>query len=100
MFESEMEEARTSQAKIKDIDGEVMLEMVRFMYTGKVENIKDHAKDLLYAAEKYELKDLKKECLESLNLNLELDNVPQTLVLADRYNAKILINNCIGLLKM
>jgi speckle-type POZ protein len=99
MLESEMEEARTNEAKIDDIDGVVVMEMIRFMYTGEVQNMKDHVKELLYAAEKYELMELKKKCVESMSVYLNMKNVYETLTLADRFNADILLDNCVGLLK-
>jgi hypothetical protein len=100
MFESEMEEARTNEVKIDDIEGNIVLEMVRFIYTGEVENMKDHAKDLLYAAEKYELNVLKKKCVESLSVHLNMKNVFKTLILADHFNAENLLYDCVGFMNL
>lgn len=100
MFEAEMLEVSTNQLTITDIDGKVVLEMLRFMYNGNVENIDSVAKELLYAAEKYELYKLKRKCVDSLSLNLNMKNVFQTMSLADRYGSDILLRNCIGLVKM
>jgi speckle-type POZ protein len=85
---------------IEDIEGEVMLEMVRFLYTGEIENMKDHAKNLLYAAEKYKIDALKMKCVESLSQNLDSSNVLETLLLADRYNMEVLLGNCVGFIKI
>lgn len=100
MLNSGMEESQKGEVTIDDIEGNVVFEMVRFMYTGEVENVKDYVKDLLDAAEKYGIEKLKEKCLESLSLYLNMKNVAETLTLADRYNADILIQNCVGLIKM
>jgi speckle-type POZ protein len=95
-----MFQADTNQMTIEDIEGEVMLEMVRFLYTGEIENMKDHAKNLLYAAEKYKIDALKMKCVESLSQNLDSSNVLETLLLADRYNMEVLLGNCVGFIKI
>lgn len=86
--------------KIDDIEGEVVFKMIRYMYTGELENLKDHAKDLIYAAEKYEFVNLKNECLAYFSFNLNLNNVFETIALADRYNSQDLLENCIRFMKM
>lgn len=100
MFEAEMAEVYTNQLNITDIDGKVVTEMLRFMYHGKVENIHELAKDLLYAAEKYELNELKKKCIDSLSLHVNMKNVFNLLTLADRFKSDILLRNCIGFIKL
>jgi len=52
MFEHEMEERKHNRVAIMDVDHEVLREMLRFIYTGKVTNLEKMADDLLAAADK------------------------------------------------
>lgn len=82
-----------------DVDGNVVFELMRFLYTGKVENIDEIAKDLMTIAEKYELPDLIKKCAVSLSMNLNVENVIEILFLAHQLEEKVLLHNCIKFMK-
>ena len=75
MFTHDMEENRSSKVDIQDLDGETVHDMIVYVYSGKVEKIDDKATGLLSAAEKYDLKELKQMCEESLCTNINTDNV-------------------------
>jgi speckle-type POZ protein len=62
MFEHDMEEGQSNNVIITDIDNEVVFEMLRFIYTGKVNHREKMAFDLLAAADKYDLGRLKIMC--------------------------------------
>ena len=47
------------QVEVKDVDSEVMDQMLRFIYTGKAPELERMAADLLAAADKYALERLK-----------------------------------------
>nr|CAD7444393.1 unnamed protein product [Timema bartmani] len=87
MFEHEMEERKQNRVDIKDVEIEVMREMLRFIYTGKATNLEKMADDLLAAADKYALERLKVMCEEALCTNLSIDNAADTLILADLHSA-------------
>ena len=53
--------------QVKDVDSDVMADMLRFIYTGKAPNLETMAADLLAAADKYALDRLK------VKATLELD---------------------------
>ncbi|KAJ8669867.1 hypothetical protein QAD02_001126 [Eretmocerus hayati] len=59
MFEHDMTENEEGIVNIDDIDYDVMLEIVRYLYTGKIERIFHKTKELVVAADKYGLMDLK-----------------------------------------
>lgn len=87
--------------EINDLDPEVFKEMMRFVYTGKAPNLDKMADNLLAAADKYALERLKVMCEEALCSNLSVENVADTLVLADLHSAEQLkaqaidfINRC------
>ncbi|XP_059022735.1 speckle-type POZ protein-like isoform X3 [Mustela lutreola] len=101
MFEHEMEESKKNRVEINDVDPEVFKEMMRFIYTGKAPNLDKMADNLLAAADKYALERLKVMCEEALCCNLSVENVADTLVLADLHSAEQLkaqaidfINRC------
>lgn len=52
MFEHEMEERKQNRVAITDVDQEVLKEMLRYIYTGKSQNLEKMADDLLAAADK------------------------------------------------
>eukprot|EP00731_Ephydatia_muelleri_P032792 Em0024g336a len=96
MFEHEMEEIRKNRVEISDLDQEVMQEMLAYIYTGKAPNLKKMADSLLSAADKYALDRLKVMCEEALCANLNIENVSDTLVLADLHSATQFEAMCIN----
>ncbi|XP_059478653.1 speckle-type POZ protein B isoform X2 [Neocloeon triangulifer] len=87
MFEHEMEERKHNRVEIADVDHEVLREMLRFIYTGRATCLDKMADDLLAAADKYALDRLKVMCEEALCTNLSIENVADTLILADLHSA-------------
>jgi len=73
--------------EIEDIPQDVFKEMLSFLYTGNVTNLDQMAAELLRGADKYDLKRLKVMCEESLCSNLSVENVADTVILADLHSA-------------
>ncbi|XP_037808057.1 protein roadkill-like [Lucilia sericata] len=96
MFEHEMKEQTLNRVEITDIDGDILQEMLRFIYTGKVINIAEIAKFLLPAADKYAIESLKKFCEVMLNDKISIETAVETLILADRHSAQELKINAIA----
>lgn len=70
MFEHDMEEKKNSRVEVKDVEPEVMAELLRFIYTGKTAtNLDSMAAELLAAADKYALERLK------VRLDSQLGNI-------------------------
>jgi len=89
MFEHDMEEKKNSRVEVKDVEADVMAEMLRFIYTGKTATSLDTtAADLLAAADKYALDRLKVMCEEALCNGLTVENVSDVLILADLHSAE------------
>lgn len=88
MFEHDMEEAKHNRVEVKDVDSEVMDQMLRFIYTGKAPDLERMAAELLAAADKYALDRLKVMCEEALFNSLSVDNVSEVLILADLHSAE------------
>jgi hypothetical protein len=87
MFEHDMAEKKNSRVEVKDVEADVMAEMLRFIYTGRTVNVETMASDLLAAADKYALERLKVMCEEALCNGLTIDNVSEVLILADLHSA-------------
>ncbi|XP_008207032.1 speckle-type POZ protein B-like [Nasonia vitripennis] len=89
MFLHEMLERQENKVEVKDVDYDVFREMMRFMYTGKVNRLDSTmAYDLLIAADKYALDTLKNMTEKKLCDGLTDSSALEYLQLADRYGAK------------
>ena len=87
MIESPMAEGSSCRAEISDFTGDVVEEMVHFMYTGEAPNLQSMPQDLLTIADKYELNRLKNMCEKVLSSCLKVKNASATFVLAGQCNA-------------
>jgi hypothetical protein len=96
MLTIKMEEAETNVVKVDDFDSTTMRKLLRFIYCGEVQDLKENAKNLIYAAEKYEVNQLKEMCIEELAANVSEENVIETLAIADQVSGtEKLIQKCI-----
>ncbi|KAG8181744.1 hypothetical protein JTE90_028282 [Oedothorax gibbosus] len=81
MFKSKMTESQ-GVVDIVDIKAKVLKYVLKYIYSGKIDPMTDALTgDLLFAADKYQLHELKHACVSHLILNTTLDNVPRMLVL-------------------
>lgn len=87
MFTHDMEETRKSKVTIVDLDSDTVLDMIHYIYSGRVSGLDIKADRLLSAAEKYDLRELKSMCEAALCENITTDNVLDLLVLADLHGA-------------
>ncbi|KAI6231082.1 Speckle-type POZ protein A-like isoform X3 [Aphelenchoides besseyi] len=81
MFEHEFTEKKSNVVQIKDADEEVVEAMLRFVYSGKVENLNEVAERLLTLSDQYQLKGLTDMCMTALGNNLTLENIVKRLQL-------------------
>jgi len=91
MFQADMSEKHSKKVHIPDVRKEVFLEVLKFIYTGNVsseDSLKEHARDILAAANKYELDLLKKLCEAQLISALDASNCLDLLVLGDLHEAE------------
>ncbi|VDP11377.1 unnamed protein product [Soboliphyme baturini] len=72
---------------IKDMDFDVALEMINYMYCGRCDKIGELGADLLVAADKYSLPDLKLRCEKALISALNTENACDLLIMADTHSA-------------
>ena len=87
MFKLQTERRHNGPLIISDVDTDVMKEVLRFIYTGRAFSLDTMAEDLLVAANRYQLDNLKIVCQLELCKSLSVANAPKMLALADLYNA-------------
>ena len=95
MFQHGMAEAQNRRVEIEDMRPDVVASMLLWIYTGKLKDfssagIGNHSKfeeKLLFAADKYDLGNLKLSCENTLCEALDISNCTELLALADLYNA-------------
>ena len=58
-----------------DLSFEIVKEMLRFIYINKIENLHNIAHELIMAADKYGIEDLKSLCEKSLSDSVNIDNL-------------------------
>ena len=85
MFKSNMLEKQTRKVEVPDIRPEVVSDMLTFMYTGRTPNLDQLVEDLLTAADKYQLDQLKSVCVENLCKKIDVENCIGVLILGDNY---------------
>ena len=88
LFQSEgFTENNTNVVKIEDLDPSVVKEMLRFIYTDRVEKMDELAKELLVASDKYMIDSLKSLCQSYLVYTITVQNCSELLALADSHSA-------------
>ena len=88
MFSSEMEEFKTNELKVENVSIEVLMELIRYMYTGRVEKLDELGPEIFQAAHFYQIEDLKYISENVLLNHLSVDNAITNLILADDYKAQ------------
>ncbi|KAJ8680748.1 hypothetical protein QAD02_016535 [Eretmocerus hayati] len=91
MFEHDTIESKENIIKIDDIEKDVMIELMRFIYTGQVCNMERIVEELLVAADKYAIDDLKVKCSKYLCRVLSYENVLRLMSFANHYNVHDLL---------
>lgn len=116
MFLAEMEECEQNCFELENVEPEVLEEMLRFMYTGRLsskykltveeeeetEADEGHSKPttsaLFQAADKYLLDDLKEICENILGDNITVESAAEILSLADKHGASRLFEKAMNIL--
>ncbi|XP_057320817.1 uncharacterized protein LOC130664753 [Microplitis mediator] len=89
MLQSEMRESKENIINIKDVDAEIILEMLHYFYKGETKASHDSeiALKILEVADMYQITKLKDICEGTLLSNMTVDNVLYILGAADDHNA-------------
>lgn len=86
MFTNDMIEKNDNSVVVKDLDYDSLREMLRFMYTGNVENLAKLSGGILAAQEKYQIDGLKELCEEYFFQNINVENAVEIIALSIRFN--------------
>jgi len=87
MFQSNMMESQTNIVNIENLKPEVVADMLQYIHTGISPNLKEMSQELLVAADRYQLEQLKTSCQEILISSLDAKNCISFLILSDTYNS-------------
>ncbi|KAL7298243.1 hypothetical protein TKK_0009229 [Trichogramma kaykai] len=101
MFTHDMLEKKCNSVTITDIPYNILVEMLRYIYTGDIVSTKtDVVLEILAVADKYQIENLKIKCGKILNANLSPENSIQILLAAQKYNAEQLESKIQNFLKL
>lgn len=92
MFTNNMKESRESEITIPDIEPHIFKKILYSIYTDEVTELDENAEDLLEAADRFQLLSLKEMCEKSLCNSVTIERAITILTLAERHNAKQLID--------
>ena len=93
LFKAKMQESASNQIEVPDVRPAVFRAVLRFVYGGRSEEEEfDIVADMIVAADKYGLDDLKHDCEQYLRRTLFVEDVVDAFILSKRHN-------CPGLLK-
>jgi len=87
MLESNMKEKITGDIEIKNMDHEVLEDLLKYIYSGFAPNIEEHAVELFAAADQYQIEKLKELCELKLCSRLDIANCIELLILGDLHSA-------------
>ena len=93
MFCGKMAE-KSDSVDLPDCEYEGVLEMLRYMYSGKAELNQHNVMQVLYVAKKYILPSLVENCIVFLKVNVNTGNVFWVLSHAQQYDEKELVDQC------
>ena len=88
-----------NSAKFDDIDSKTMLELMRFIYSGQITNIEKVDLELLVAANRFGVDDLKDMCVSSLMETFPEKGFTKVLKIADELKIQDLKENIIDYIK-
>ncbi|XP_057321496.1 speckle-type POZ protein B-like [Microplitis mediator] len=98
MLQSEMRESKENIINIKEVDAEIILEMLHYFYTGetKASHDSETALKMLEVADMYQTTELRDICKFTLVSKMSVDNVLYILDAADDHNATDLRNSAMS----
>ena len=83
MFTIDMIEKKTNRIDIVDMEQDVFKELLKYIYIGTA-SLDKYGFELIFAAERYDINDLKEECIQLINNNVTIDNCTKILLVADQ----------------
>jgi speckle-type POZ protein len=100
MMLTDMQESIENVLEVNDIDGVIMNKILYFMYTQKISGVAEYLEGLIYGAEKYQIKNLKRVCFNHMFDNLCVENSVEFFMLACLYDIDRLKELCLMYIQM
>merc|ERR1719429_770139 len=94
MLQSDMVERQNGVIMIEDAGVEEVEQMIRYMYTAKIDHQYSKEKELLVLANKYQVLELVNYCSSRIFESLTEDNALEIGMFGEMHNSEILINRC------
>ncbi|CAM4755183.1 unnamed protein product [Rotaria magnacalcarata] len=88
MFSNSTLESTTNIIEINDLRPETIQSMLEYIYTGKVNDIKNSTVELYRCADKYQLEDLRLQAEMALMSSISVETSAEILLLADQHHSK------------
>merc|ERR1712168_1010014 len=94
MFDAKMQESATNRVEVTDVQPTTFKAVLRFLYGGVMEEKEfESLAELIVAAEKYGMDDLKSVCESAIRTRLQFENIVDALLLADMHNCASLLRD-------
>merc|ERR1719429_456087 len=94
MLQSDMVERQNGVIMIEDAGVEEVEQMIRYMYTAKIDHQYSKVKELLVLANKYQVLELVNYCSSRIFESLTEDNALEIGMFGEMHNSEVLINRC------
>ena len=94
MFATQMIEQQNGVVEVEDDNYEDFYQMIRYLYTAKVDEGYDRLEELLVLADKYQVKRLGDHCAKRIKETLKEDNVLDLGMFGEMHNSDVLVKSC------
>ncbi|XP_047099715.1 speckle-type POZ protein-like [Schistocerca piceifrons] len=95
MLQPHTKEAKEGRVEVRDVKPEILKQIMLYMYTGVAPALKDMPFELLIAADKYQLHQLKRQCETHIASCLNVDNAAATAANASVFSCDLLWDRAI-----
>ncbi|KAF6212951.1 hypothetical protein GE061_010664 [Apolygus lucorum] len=85
MFESQLEESRSNEVTITDVEAEVFSDFLDYVYLRGAHSVTKHLRQMVMLADKYDIKSLSSLCDSKIAESLTRENAFDALLIADLY---------------
>ena len=98
MFNHDMQESKTRQVNIKDVNPDTFKHLLFFMDSGKMKIplTETLAQELYVASDRYAVIDLNEECIKFLQSSIKAENVFSMLIWAHKYQVDKIKEKCVA----
>ncbi|UYV63479.1 SPOPL, partial [Cordylochernes scorpioides] len=99
MLKNEFKEKNENYVDLSHIKYEVLVEIIKYIYTGKSENLAQLVEQILPIADMYQLERLKLLCERELGTKVTIDTATEILIFAEQHSAKQLKEYTLNFIK-